>query len=103
MSRKLLVLLALCLVGTIVAYRIWGWGFDWSLFVASLSGGLADRLDRGDHGYLLVPGHALANPSGASESRANSPPSFDYDRGIFSNFHFGQGRRNCPPIVADPS
>ena len=38
MSRKLLVLLALCLVGVIVAYRAWGWDFDWSLFRSSLSG-----------------------------------------------------------------
>jgi glycosyltransferase 2 family protein len=38
MSRKLLVLLALCLIGVIVAYRVWGWDFNWSLFVSSLSG-----------------------------------------------------------------
>ena len=36
MSRKLLVLLALCLVGAIVAYRLWGGDFNWSLFAASL-------------------------------------------------------------------
>jgi glycosyltransferase 2 family protein len=38
MSRKLLVLLALSLVGVIVAYRVWGWDFNWSLFLSSLSG-----------------------------------------------------------------
>ena len=38
MSRKLLVLLALSLVGVIVAYRVWGWDFNWSLFASSLSG-----------------------------------------------------------------
>jgi uncharacterized protein (TIRG00374 family) len=38
MSRKLLVLLALCAIGAIVAYRASGWDFDWSLFRTSLSG-----------------------------------------------------------------
>jgi uncharacterized protein (TIRG00374 family) len=37
MSRKLLVLLALCAIGAIVAYRASGWDFDWALFRASLS------------------------------------------------------------------
>ena len=37
MSRKLLVILALCLVGGIVAYRALGWDFNWSLFRSSLS------------------------------------------------------------------
>ena len=36
MSRKLLVLLALCLIGIIVAYRVWGADFNWSLFTSSL-------------------------------------------------------------------
>ena len=36
MSRKLLVLLALCLVGVIVVYRLWGEDFNWSLFLSSL-------------------------------------------------------------------
>src|SRR5688572_15649336 len=36
MSRKLLVLLALCLVGAIVAYRLWGGDFNWTLFLSSL-------------------------------------------------------------------
>jgi glycosyltransferase 2 family protein len=35
-SRKLLVLLALCLVGAIVAYRVWGLDFNWTLFLSSL-------------------------------------------------------------------
>ncbi|HET9943924.1 MAG TPA: lysylphosphatidylglycerol synthase transmembrane domain-containing protein, partial [Terriglobia bacterium] len=35
-SRKLLVLLALCLIGIIVAYRVWGADFNWSLFKSSL-------------------------------------------------------------------
>ena len=37
MSRKLLVLLALCVVAVIVAYRAWGWDFNWKLFRSSLS------------------------------------------------------------------
>ena len=36
MSRKLLVLLALCLIGIIVAYRVLGADFNWSLFKSSL-------------------------------------------------------------------
>jgi len=38
MSRKLLVLLALCAIVAIVAYKASGWDFDWALFRASLSG-----------------------------------------------------------------
>src|SRR5688572_11532475 len=38
MSRKLLVLLALCAIVAIVAYRASGLDFDWALFRASLSG-----------------------------------------------------------------
>jgi uncharacterized protein (TIRG00374 family) len=37
MSRKLLVLLALCAIGAIVAYRASGLDFNWPLFAASLS------------------------------------------------------------------
>jgi hypothetical protein len=37
-SRKLLVLLALCVIGIIVVYRASGWDFDWALFLSSLSG-----------------------------------------------------------------
>jgi uncharacterized protein (TIRG00374 family) len=36
MSRKLLVLLALCAIGAIVAYRASGFTFNWGLFVQSL-------------------------------------------------------------------
>jgi uncharacterized protein (TIRG00374 family) len=38
MSRKLLVLLALCAIVAIVAYRASGLNFDWALFRRSLSG-----------------------------------------------------------------
>ena len=38
MSRKLLVLLALCAIVAIVAYRASGLDFDWALFRSSLSG-----------------------------------------------------------------
>ena len=38
MSRKLLVLLALCVIAVIVAYRAWGSDFNWALFRSSLSG-----------------------------------------------------------------
>jgi uncharacterized protein (TIRG00374 family) len=37
MSRKLLVLLALCVIGAIVAYRASDWDFNTQLFLASLS------------------------------------------------------------------
>jgi uncharacterized membrane protein YbhN (UPF0104 family) len=37
MSRKLLVLLALFVIAIIVAYRAWGWDFNWSLFLSSMS------------------------------------------------------------------
>lgn len=37
MSRKLLALLSLCVIAIILAYRAWGWDFDWSLFLSSLS------------------------------------------------------------------
>jgi uncharacterized protein (TIRG00374 family) len=37
MSRKLLVLLALCAIAAIVAYRASGWDFNWTLFLESLS------------------------------------------------------------------
>lgn len=36
MNRKLLLLLALFVVGLIVAYRLGGWDFDWTLFFSSL-------------------------------------------------------------------
>src|ERR1043165_8714499 len=36
MSRKLLALLALTAIGAIVAYRLAGWQFNWSLFFSSL-------------------------------------------------------------------
>jgi uncharacterized protein (TIRG00374 family) len=38
MSRKLLVLLALCAIGGIVAYRASGWDFNWTQFLDSLTG-----------------------------------------------------------------
>jgi uncharacterized membrane protein YbhN (UPF0104 family) len=37
MNRKLLVLLALLAAGLLVAYRVWGQNFDWTLFLSSLS------------------------------------------------------------------
>ena len=37
MSRKLLVLLALCVIAGIVAYKVWGSDFNWALFRSSLS------------------------------------------------------------------
>ena len=36
-ARKLLVLLALCVIGVIVAYWLWGRNFNWDLFRASFS------------------------------------------------------------------
>ena len=96
-SRKLLVLLALCLVGVIVAYRAWGWDFNWSLFLSSLSSMKAGWLIASIVSYnvdILVSRDSMADPSGAVESGSASGRFLSITIvGILGNLSAGKGGR----------